>query len=298
MTVRFFDVGQALSALVELPDGRRVLVDAGESPTRCGAPCRAWHERLLGRLRAAAASRLDLLWITHQHSDHLGGAPAVIEAFRPLVYVDNGRDLDKHGVRAAREAAAAHGVTVRVVDPEQRRSPLAERDGVRLTPLVPAPWPSSCHHDPNDCSIALRIDYCRSSVLFTGDAGAHEEGALDTQGPASLLQVGHHGSDTSSSKAFLARVRPRYAVISSGRPGEGTNRTYCHPRAVTVERVTAALGGAGVRSIRAFDGAVACKMGTDANWVEVPASDRLWATARDGDVALVTTGDGAFYRHE
>jgi competence protein ComEC len=209
--------------------------------------------------------------------------------------VDNGRDLEQRGVKSARDACQTQGVRVQVVDPEQRQPPLASAGGVTLTPIVPDAWPSSCGRNANDCSVGLRIDYCESSILFVGDAERHAEAALDPGGPVTLLQVGHHGSDTSSSAAFLARTRPKYAVISSAKPGVGTNRTYCHPRRGAVERLTAALGGAGSSTLRAFDGA-SCRAATDADWRDVPASDRLWATARDGDVALTTRGDGEFVR--
>jgi hypothetical protein len=80
-----------------------------------------------------------------------------------------------------------------------------------------------------------------------------------------------------------------------GRPGEGLNREYCLPRAIVVERLTRVLGGPGARAIDAFDGD-RCDRATPADWVAVPASDRLWSTARDGDVVLVTNGDGTFRR--
>jgi competence protein ComEC len=299
LDVRFFDVGQALAALVELPDGRRVLIDTGESPTRagCGAPCRQWHDQLLSGLRSRLGTgALDLIWITHQHSDHHGGASAVLGAFRTGLYVDNGRELDRRGVMRAREACAEQGVRVQVIDPESRRTPLEPGAGARLTPVVPPAWPASCDRNPNDCSIGLRIDYCESSILFVGDAEHHAEEMLEPGGEITLLQVGHHGSDTSSSEAFLARTRPKYAVISSAAPGVGTNRAYCHPRASTVARLTATLGGAGSKTLRAFDARASCRTRADDHWVEVPASDRLWATARDGDVALTTRGDGRFER--
>ena len=89
--------------------------------------------------------------------------------------------------------------------------------------------------DPNACSIALRIDYCKSSALFTGDAPREEEEVLDTRGKVTVLQVGHHGSKTSTGDAFLQQTRPKYAVISAAKPSEGTNDGYCHPRAVVVE---------------------------------------------------------------
>jgi competence protein ComEC len=132
-------------------------------------------------------------------------------------------------------------------------------------------------------------------VLFTGDAEHEEEMELDPLAPVTLLQVGHHGSETSTSPAFLSRVRPRYAVISAGRPGQGLNRAYCHPRAIVVERLTRVLGGPASASLQAFDGD-RCSRARRDDWTQVPSSDALWATERDGDVVLTTSGDGVFRR--
>jgi competence protein ComEC len=160
---------------------------------------------------------------------------------------------------------------------------------------VPPSWPDSCAHDPNECSIALRIDYCASSVLFTGDAEHEEEARLDPGGRVTLLQVGHHGSDTSTTPGFLSKVRPRYAVISAGKPGEGYNRAFCHPRAIVVRRLARVLAGPATKPLQAFDGD-RCDRAIPSDWIAVPTSDALWATERDGDVVLGTSGDGAFHR--
>jgi competence protein ComEC len=240
---------------------------------------------------------IDLVWITHQHSDHIGGVPEVLASFPAGVYVDDGRDGTRSEVRRARRAAQDRNAVVKVVEPGRTDPPLPSSGHVKLTPVVPAAWPASCAHDANECSIALRIDYCASSILFTGDAEHEEEKMLDPAGPVTLLQVAHHGSETSSSPAFLSRVRPRYAVISAGRPGEGMNREYCHPRALIVERLSRVLGDAGATSLVAFDGE-RCDRASPSDWVSVRASDRLWSTSRDGDVVLRTMGDGVFERVE
>jgi hypothetical protein len=73
------------------------------------------------------------------------------------------------------------------------------------------------------------------------------------------------------------------------------NREYCHPRAIVLKRLTRVQGGSGVRTLRAFDGE-RCDRAQPSDWIDVPVSDRLWATERDGDVVLVTTGDGRFVR--
>ncbi|MDP9034325.1 MAG: MBL fold metallo-hydrolase, partial [Myxococcota bacterium] len=287
-------------ALVDLPDGRHVLVDTADSPRRGGcAACAAANRHLMTMLASdLRGAPIDLLWITHQHSDHIGGAPHVLEAFRVGLYADNDRDLDKEEVRLAHRAASRRGVTIRVVDPLHGGPPLAGSPGVKLAAVVPRRWPASCARDPNECSAGLRIDFCGSSVLFTGDAEHDEQAALDAVelgGTVTLLQVAHHGSDTSTTPAFLAMTRPKYAVISAGKPDTGLNREYCHPRALIVERLARTLKGGTGGTLAAFDGE-RCGRARAGDWIDVPTTDRLWATERDGDVVLMTSGNGAFTR--
>lgn len=298
LTVHFYDVGEALSALVALPDGRHVLVDAGDRGRRtgCGDLCETEHEHLIARLVAdLRGAPIDLLWVTHQHADHVGGVPGVLDSIPVRIYVDNGREPNKPEVRSAHTAADRHGAARRIVDPEHTEVPIPDSPDLKLTTVLPSAWPPSCAHDPNECSIGLRVDFCASSVLFTGDAEHEEEALLNPGGPVTLLQVAHHGSETSTTPAFLARVRPKYAVISAGKPGEGSNRTYCHPRRIVVQRLTRILGGPTTRSIEAFDGE-RCDRATPSDWISTPASDALWATPRDGDIVLTTRGDGSFRR--
>lgn len=299
LSVKFYDVGQALSALLTLPDGRRILVDTGEMPNRpgCGAPCKEWSSRFLSSLRGDVSDKkLAGVWITHQHSDHAGNAPSILREFTVATYVDNGTNLESGIIKKSRDAAEERNVPIRVIDPDNRGSPFASASDVKLTPILPTQHVVECEDHPNDCSIGLRLDYCSSSVLFTGDAEEVEEAALDPKGDVTLLQVGHHGSDTSSSDEFLDKVKPKFAVVSSAKRGEGTNGGFCHPRLSTVEELSKRIGGRATKTIEAFDAAVRCKEATDRNWHEVPVSDRMWFTARDGDVELVTTGDGTFTR--
>ncbi len=296
LRVRFYEVSQGLAALIELPDGRHILVDTGDSPSRqyCGNACRAAHDHLMASLwRDLAGAPIDMLWITHPHSDHIGGASEVLELFDVSHYVDNGRDGNDSQIKYVQQKAAQEA-SMTVIEPGREDVPLQGSGGLTLTAIAPSVWIPECSTNRNECSIALRIDYCESSMLFVGDAETKEEALLDTRGPATLLQVGHHGSNSSSSTDFLARVQPKYAVISSGKQNEGINGSYCHPRSSTIEALTAAIGGDVNNTIRAFDGQISCRGETGANWLDVPASDTLWSTARDGDVVLSTTGDGIF----
>lgn len=304
MTVTFYDAGQALAALVTLPDERRILVDTGESPTRpgCGsAACGAWNSRVVeGIMSDLDGDLVDLLWITHQHSDHHGGLPWLSgnESFRVAHYVDNGTRDTTDGVRLARTAATKAGATLHVVDPENVSVPIPDAADVEITPVVPPDqWPVfNCDSRQNECSIGLRIEYCESTILFTGDAEHLAERAWPV-GDVNLLQVGHHGSDTSSTEEFIERLQPEYAVISSAKRDEGTNRTYCHPILSTVQRLTDATGGPGSRKVEVYDASVRkCRNQTAGDWKRIAISDRLWITAFDGEVTLVTTGDGLFER--
>src|SRR5438067_2035113 len=104
MTVRFYDVGQGLSALVTLPDGRHLVIDAGPPVA---------HGLVPSLQRDLAGKPIDLLWITHQHIDHVGGADNVISQIKTLNYVDNGRGTGMPEVRKARLAAKASKTVVR-----------------------------------------------------------------------------------------------------------------------------------------------------------------------------------------
>jgi len=301
LRVHFYDVSQGLAALVDLPGGSHLLVDTGDAPRRegCGADCSDAHRHLLGALahdlRGAA---IDLLWITHQHSDHIGGARDILRQFRVKDYVDNGRDGTRTEVARTRDVARARGTVVHVSDPAHPFDAAFLSPVAHVTPVLPPAWPSDCATDANECSLALRVDFGASSILFTGDAEHGEERELSVGNRVTLLQVGHHGSETSSTDAFLARVAPRYAVISAGRPDVGMNAEYCLPRATTIEKLNRVLGPPTGRTLLAFDGRRACRGSHGEGWLRVPASDRVWATERDGDVVLTTHGDGVFIREE
>jgi beta-lactamase superfamily II metal-dependent hydrolase len=283
LVLHVYDVGQAAAALVELPDGRTILVDAGASHT-------ALEPRLEKHLRGRP---LSLVWITHPHDDHLNQLKAILRHVKVENYVDNGFEGGSRSRSAVggmgsrmRDAAAGAGANVVSADNGDVVVPIGNTPSVTLTPIAPRVWPPSCSStDANNCSLGLRIDYCKSSILFLGDAGPEETGQLPLQS-VTLLYVPHHGSRGSTSASLLKATRPKYAVISAGRDSK-----YCHPSSEVVDRLNSALGGARTGAATVSDrGSGGC------DWHVTARSDRLWITSTDGDITLVTLGDGDFRR--
>lgn len=216
----FLDVGQGDAALVDLPDGRLMVVDAGGSPNGGRDP---GLEVLVPLLEARRRRRIDVLVLSHPHPDHYGGMAALLDRFEVGEIWDSGQ-----AERETPESAVAtliRGAGVPVYGPGTLcAGPRAFGRAVVRT-LAPCPevdvgW------GPNENSLVLEIAIGRRRILLTGDAEAHAEATL-LEGrlrPVDVLKVAHHGSRTSTSAAFLARVRPTVAVASLGRQ----NR-YGHP---------------------------------------------------------------------
>ncbi|MGH2484235.1 MAG: ComEC/Rec2 family competence protein [Candidatus Limnocylindria bacterium] len=245
------DIGQGDAILIEAPDGSTALIDAGVDPDltlrRIGQAL-AFHER-----------RIEVVILTHPHQDHLGGLGEVLRRYEVRLFVDGGRPADgepHHGVLVAaqlepmaRVVAAGAGQVI----------PLG--GGAELEILFPTaadvarPLPDG---DINNASIVALLRYGRFSALLTGDAEAPVEALLAARGllrPVDVLKVGHHGSDSGTTDAFLSLVQPSVAVISAG-----IDNQYGHPHRSTVE-----------------------------NLEEVPGLT-VYRTDLDGDVEVVTDG--------
>lgn len=232
----FVDVGQGDSAIVDLPDGRVMLIDAGGSPQ--GGPDPG-DRALLPLLAARRRTALDVVVLTHPHPDHYGGLGALLERLPVGEIWDTGQgtaEADFVSTSAATHAllerARARGAEI--VQPDQLCG--SERQFGDAAVRVIAPCPGfDPGFDANDNSFVLRIDYAGRSILFTGDIEGHAERKLvELAAPlrADILKVPHHGSRTSSSEALLEATAPQIAVISAG-----AWNPYNHPHPDVLDRL-------------------------------------------------------------
>lgn len=213
LRLTLFDVGQGDAALVELPGGRRLVVDAGGA----GIEGRDLGHRVVApALRAMGVRRLDYVVVTHADADHLGGAASLVREFRPAeVWV--GVPVHEHPpTEALKAAVAAAGAVWR----ETRAGDRLEVGGVAIDVRHP-PAPDWQRLRPrNDDSIVLDLRWRDVRVVLSGDAGADvEAGLVSAAGavaPLTLVKAGHHGSRTSTSDAWLAALRPWVALVSVG----------------------------------------------------------------------------------
>ena len=240
--VTAFDVGQGLAVLVRT--GRHALLyDAGPAYGREGD---SGERIVVPALRALGVARLDALLLTHNDTDHTGGALSVLE------------NLEVGAVLSS--LPERHPVLAMALAPVRcRRGHAWEWDGVKFEVLHPAPGPAARRR--NDESCVLRVSAGGAAMLLTGDIerGAENQLLRGAALHADALLVPHHGSRSSSSEDFLDAVRPRLAVAASG-----YRSRFGHPHAEVLARyaarriallrtdlhgaVTVRLGGAGARA--------------------------------------------------
>lgn len=225
LTVHFLDVGQGDAAALRTPNGRWIVIDGGpRTPERD-----AGRRVVVPFLRGQGVGRVAVVVATHGDADHLGGLPAVVDAFDPELVLEPGEPLGRPlylEFLAGVEASGARWHAARAGD-------RIEVDGVVLEVLSPDSLWMRLPLDVNDHGVVLRVRYGGVRLLFQADAGLPVEGRLaGTVGPVDLLKVGHHGSRTATSDEWLDELAPRGAVISVGR-----NNHYGHPAPEVLERL-------------------------------------------------------------
>ncbi|MFZ6006833.1 MAG: DNA internalization-related competence protein ComEC/Rec2, partial [Nitrospirota bacterium] len=206
ISITYLDVGQGDSAVVELPDKRTLVIDAGRKGFQTG-----------GFLKYRGIKNIDAIILSHGQSDHAGGIFHLLRNFNIQEIWDNGRLIYPQGFM---------GLRIRKL----QRGDVIEGSGYIITVLHPYDGFYTMHSrdsDENNDSIVLRIQGHKNTFLFAGDIEEEAEEDLSHFGEylkSNVLKVPHHGSRTSSSQVFVSAVSPDIAVISVGR-----KNSYNHP---------------------------------------------------------------------
>ena len=226
--VHFLDVGQGDATLIVTPEGRTVLVDGGpDARTTIG---------LIDEIMPAGHTQVDLAVLTHPHADHLNGFMELVRRGRvkqvlvpPLIDPSSREWWDELHAGDVPLTVGKSGMV------------LSMDDGTRIEVLHPPdPTLRGTASDVDNNGVVLRVMIDDASVLFTGDVFAEGELVMvDLQNDvaADVLQVGHHGSSTSSAAEFLRAVEPSVAVISSG-----ADNRFGHPSDDVVDRILGHVG--------------------------------------------------------
>lgn len=229
MEATAIDVGQGDSILVVSPEGKTLLVDAGGAAGGQQSEFDYGENVVSPYSWARGISKIDVVAITHAHSDHIGGMHSVLNNFRPHE-LGVGALPQSASIDALMNYAARLGIhVVRHSDGE-----VLELGGMQAEVFSPpASWTASAQAKNND-SLVLRVRYRDSSALLEGDAErVVEQRMIATYDlHADLLKVGHHGSNTSSSQELVNAVHPHWAVISVG-----AHNPFGHPRMDVLRRL-------------------------------------------------------------
>lgn len=244
--VAVLDVGQGDAIYVRTPAGKRLLIDAGGT-TRFHKEGDEWRSRKdpfeVGRdvvvplLMRRGVHSLDMLFATHNDTDHIGGAKAVLRQVPVRRLFFNGTASDGEAAVDMFRAALERNVPVTplsvgdtiIVDEETKIEVLhpAQSGGLRV------------ERNQNGASLVLLMTMRGRTFLFTGDIGAAEEKRIasgaaghSTAEPVDVLKVAHHGSKSATGDEWLRVWRPKAAVVSAGR-----NNRYGHPHPSVEERL-------------------------------------------------------------
>ncbi len=224
LEVYFIDVGQGDCIFLRSPNGKTMLIDTGEG---------AYFEVIERFLADQGVTRLDVVVETHPHSDHMGGMDQVIETYEIGVFYASPATSNTAAFENMLDALEKKKIDAVAVYADE--TPTLDWDA-DVTVRVLSPFRNE-EYDLNNSSIVLNIIFGNTAVLLTGDADAFAESVMLEKLPASyfgatVLKLGHHGSSTSTSDAFLNAVSPKAIVIEVG-----AGNDYGHPHEETLNKL-------------------------------------------------------------
>ena len=218
LTVTFIDIGQGDSELIQ-QGGNAVLIDTGEYSQR---------KKLADTLNSLGVTSLDYAISTHPHTDHMGSMDVVINTYnvRHIMMPD----VTSTSVAFEKMMQAISDKGLRIERPVPGKS--INAGSIELEIFAPN---SSKYQDVNNSSIVAKLKWGKTSFIFEGDADALSEKDILGKGfdvSADVLKVGHHGSNTSTTDAYLDAVNPGMAVISCA-----AGNIYGHPHKEVMDKL-------------------------------------------------------------
>lgn len=221
LKIHYIDVGQADSIFIELPNSETMLIDGGNNED---------GDLVVNYIKNLNYDKINYLIGTHPHEDHIGGLDDVINSFDiSSIYLPKISEKNTPTTKTYESLLTAiKNKNLKINTAKSGKSIIASED-LNIYFLAPT---DDYYEDLNNYSAVVMLKFKDNSFLFTGDAEELSENEITGNIKADVLKVGHHGSSTSTSKNFLEKVNPQFAVISVGK-----DNSYGHPHDTTIKKL-------------------------------------------------------------